>query len=52
MGKKAAIAVRINPDIDAKTHAKISTGKKENKFGVAMGDALALYDLAATLPGI
>lgn len=52
MGKRAAIAIRVNPDVDAKTNAKISTGKKENKFGVDIEHAPALYAKAATLPGI
>jgi diaminopimelate decarboxylase len=52
MKKKAAIALRVNPDVDAATHAKISTGKKENKFGIDIDFAPALYKLAATLPGI
>jgi diaminopimelate decarboxylase len=52
LGKTARIAVRVNPDVDAKTHAKISTGKSENKFGVPYADAIALYDAAALLPGI
>lgn len=52
LGRTARIAVRVNPDVDAKTHAKISTGKSENKFGVPYDDALALYDEAARLPGI
>ncbi|MFT4025506.1 MAG: diaminopimelate decarboxylase [Novosphingobium sp.] len=52
MGKVAAIAFRINPDVDAKTHAKISTGKAENKFGIPYDNALAAYDLAARLPGL
>ncbi len=52
LGLKAAIALRVNPDVDAATHAKISTGKKENKFGVDIEAAPALYRLAATLPGI
>jgi diaminopimelate decarboxylase len=52
MGKTAAIAIRVNPDIDAKTHAKISTGKAENKFGVPYRDARELYAEAAKLPGI
>jgi diaminopimelate decarboxylase len=51
-GKKAAIAIRVNPDVDAGTHAKISTGKKENKFGVAIELAPELYAKAAKLPGI
>ncbi|MDE3037889.1 MAG: diaminopimelate decarboxylase, partial [Pseudomonadota bacterium] len=49
---KARIAVRVNPDVEAGTHAKISTGHKESKFGVAMPEAMPLYRLAATLPGI
>lgn len=52
LGKTARIAIRVNPDVDAKTHAKISTGKSENKFGVPFSDATALYDIAAALPGI
>ena len=52
MNKKAAIALRVNPDVDAKTHAKISTGKSENKFGIAIDDAVKIYQLAVTLPGI
>ncbi|MDX7953894.1 diaminopimelate decarboxylase [Lichenihabitans sp. Uapishka_5] len=51
-GRTARIALRINPDIDAKTHAKISTGKAENKFGIPLGRAHALYAEAARLPGI
>ncbi len=50
--KKAFIAVRINPDIDPGTHAKISTGRGETKFGVSMADALPLYKKAATLSNI
>jgi diaminopimelate decarboxylase len=52
LGKVAKIAIRVNPDVDAKTHAKISTGKAENKFGVHYEDARALYATAAKLPGI
>lgn len=52
MDTAARVAIRVNPDVDAKTHAKISTGKSENKFGVPYSEALALYDEAATLPGI
>lgn len=52
MDRLAPIAIRINPDVDAKTHAKISTGKAENKFGVPIALARALYAKAATLPGI
>ncbi|MFN7903131.1 MAG: diaminopimelate decarboxylase, partial [bacterium] len=43
MGRTAPVGIRVNPDVDAKTHAKITTGLSENKFGVAYGDALALY---------
>ncbi|MFM9970653.1 MAG: diaminopimelate decarboxylase [Burkholderiales bacterium] len=52
MGKRAPISLRVNPDVDAKTHAYISTGLKENKFGVAYEDAPRLYRKASTLPGI
>ncbi|MBO9100040.1 MULTISPECIES: diaminopimelate decarboxylase [unclassified Rhizobium] len=51
-GKKAPVSFRINPDVDARTHAKISTGKKENKFGISYERARAVYARAATLPGI
>jgi diaminopimelate decarboxylase len=50
--RTAHIAFRVNPDIDAKTHAKISTGKAENKFGIPIGRAREVYAQAATLPGI
>jgi diaminopimelate decarboxylase len=52
MGKTASLAIRVNPDVDAKTHAKISTGKAENKFGVPYRDARELYAHAAKLSGI
>ena len=52
IGHTASIAIRVNPDVDAKTHAKISTGKAENKFGVPYEDARRLYSEAAKLPGI
>jgi len=52
MGKTARIAFRVNPDVDAKTHPYISTGLKENKFGVDIAEAEQLYAQAATLPGI
>nr|WP_291298900.1 diaminopimelate decarboxylase [Elioraea sp.] len=52
MGVKARIALRINPDVDAGTHAKITTGLAENKFGIPSADAIALYTHAASLPGI
>ncbi|MEB2847726.1 diaminopimelate decarboxylase [Rhizobiales bacterium RZME27] len=51
-GKKAHVSFRINPDVDARTHAKISTGKKENKFGISYKRAREVYAHAATLPGI
>ncbi|MCG8490245.1 MAG: diaminopimelate decarboxylase [Sneathiellales bacterium] len=52
LGKIAYIAFRVNPDVDAKTHAKISTGKAENKFGVPWQDVSRIYREAAELPGI
>jgi diaminopimelate decarboxylase len=52
LGRTARIALRVNPDVDAKTHAKISTGKAENKFGVPYDDAPRLGARAAELPGI
>lgn len=52
MGREAPVALRVNPDVDAGTHAKISTGKAENKFGVPLAEARALYSRAASLPGI
>lgn len=52
LGVTASIAIRVNPDVDAKTHAKISTGKSENKFGVPFLEAPALYERARGLPGI
>jgi diaminopimelate decarboxylase len=52
MGKQAPVALRVNPDVDAQTHPYISTGLKENKFGIAIGDAPALYRRAAQLPNI
>jgi len=51
-GRIAPIAIRVNPDVDAHTHAKISTGRKENKFGVEIDEAVAAYQLASELPGI
>jgi diaminopimelate decarboxylase len=51
-GATARIAFRVNPDVDAKTHHKIATGKAENKFGVPFAQAPALYALASKLPGI
>ncbi len=52
LGKEAKISLRINPDVDAKTHAKIATGKSENKFGIPWKQARAVYDKADSLPGI
>ena len=49
MGRKAPVSVRVNPDVDAKTHPYISTGQKENKFGVAFGEALRIYRKAHAL---
>jgi diaminopimelate decarboxylase len=51
-GRTARISVRVNPDVDAGTHAKISTGKSENKFGIPLAQARAVYARAAKLPGI
>src|SRR3546814_14378856 len=52
LGKIAPVAFRINPDVDAGTHAKISTGKAENKFGVPISRALAAFALADRMPGL
>ncbi|WP_072397500.1 diaminopimelate decarboxylase [Hyphomicrobium sp. CS1GBMeth3] len=52
LGVTARVALRVNPDVDAKTHAKISTGKSENKFGVPYLDAPRLYTAARALPGL
>ena len=52
MGRIARVSVRINPDVDSGTHAKISTGKSENKFGVPLVHARAVYARAGKLPGI
>jgi len=51
-GKTAPVSLRINPDVDAKTHRKISTGKAENKFGIPLQRARAVYARAAELPGL
>jgi len=51
-GRTARISVRVNPDVDAGTHAKIATGKSENKFGIPISHARAVYARAAKLPGI
>jgi len=50
MGLRAPIAIRVNPDVDAKTHKFISTGKSQNKFGIGMDRALEVYAIAASLP--
>ena len=52
LGSKAVCALRVNPDVDAKTHAKISTGKAENKFGVAYDRAAGIYTRLAALDGL
>lgn len=52
LGKRAPISLRVNPDVDAKTHPYISTGLKANKFGIAHTDALAVYQQAAQLSGL
>ena len=52
LGREARVALRVNPDVDAGTHAKISTGRAQDKFGIAHADAVALYAHAARLPGI
>lgn len=52
MGRTARISIRVNPDVDAGTHAKISTGKSENKFGIPLSNAREVYARAAKLPGI
>ena len=51
-GRTAQIAIRVNPDVDPHTHAKIATGRKQNKFGIELAEAMAAYQLAAELPGI
>jgi diaminopimelate decarboxylase len=51
-GAVAPIAIRVNPDVDARTHAKIATGKSENKFGVPIARARDVYAYARTLPGL
>ncbi|WP_299673993.1 diaminopimelate decarboxylase [uncultured Roseobacter sp.] len=52
MGKIAPITIRVNPDVDAKTHAKIATGKSENKFGIPISRAREVYALAASMDGL
>jgi diaminopimelate decarboxylase len=52
VGQRATVSIRVNPDVDAKTHAKISTGKAGDKFGISWVKARAVYATAANLPGI
>ncbi len=52
LGLTAPITIRVNPDVDAKTHAKIATGKSENKFGIPISRAREVYAMAARLPGL
>ncbi len=52
MGARAPITIRVNPDVDARTHEKIATGKKENKFGIPIERARDVYAEAARLPGL
>ena len=52
MNRKAPVSIRVNPDVDAKTHPYISTGLKENKFGVAFGDALRIYRKAHAMKNL
>ena len=52
LGKVAPITIRVNPDVDAKTHAKIATGKSENKFGIPISRAREVYSRAAKLAGL
>jgi diaminopimelate decarboxylase len=52
MGRTAPVALRVNPDVDARTHEKIATGRKEDKFGIPLARARAVYAEAARLPGI
>ena len=52
MGKIAPVSLRVNPNVDAKTHPYISTGLKNNKFGVAFDDAIKVYEVAAAMPNI
>lgn len=52
LGKQAPVSLRVNPNVDAKTHPYISTGLKDNKFGISHEQALATFQLAASLPGL
>src|SRR5215831_11360470 len=51
-GKVVPVAIRVNPDVDAHTHSDITTGRKEDKFGIAYAEAMSAYRLASELPGI
>ncbi len=51
-GRSVRVALRVNPDVDAGTHAKITTGRADNKFGIALSDVVPLYARAASLPGV
>ena len=52
MGKVAPVSIRVNPDVDAGTHEKITTGRKQNKFGIPIDRAMDVFDIGARLPGI
>ena len=52
MGKVAPVSIRVNPDVDAGTHEKITTGRKQNKFGIPIDRAMDVFDLGARLPGL
>jgi diaminopimelate decarboxylase len=52
IGAEAKAGLRVNPDVDARTHAKITTGRKENKFGIDLDEAPQMFTLAAALPGV
>jgi diaminopimelate decarboxylase len=52
MGRTAQVSVRVNPDVDSGTHAKISTGRSQNKFGIPLSQARAVYGRAAKMPGL
>jgi len=52
LGRRAPISLRVNPDVDARTHPYVATGLRENKFGINYDEALAIYRKAATLPGV
>jgi diaminopimelate decarboxylase len=51
-GRRVAVSLRVNPDVDARTHAKIATGKSENKFGIPISRAREVYARAAKMPGV